>query len=451
MIAIACAGIIIIFFKHDRLCETVLQLETRIHNFNQQFDKLIIRLDERTHQNQHELRQVHTVQQETLAAQQQLQKLLLEHLAMHRLQLQQDFSEFKGQLQAGLFEQRQNFEQQQLQGFKLLQDSLQLNVTELRKQIVETLSHNTETLDKRVDKLTHEVNARLAEISGQVEKRLSEGFEKTTATFTDVIKRLALIDEAQKKITELSSNVISLQEVLADKRSRGAFGEVQLNALIRNVMPENSFALQYTFSDGKRADCMLFLPEPTGNVVIDAKFPLESYRLMTDVNLGEIERRNAERQFKQDILKHIQDISTKYIIPGITSDGAVMFIPAEAIFAEIHARYPELVEASYQSRVWMVSPTTMMAILTTARAVLKDAATRKQIHIIQEHLGYLAKDFKRFQERMNSLEKHIDQAQADVKNVKTSADKISSRFNKIEKVELPPLAEVDLEQLPMDG
>lgn len=449
LIAIACAGIIFNLLKQERLCETVLRLETRMNNFNEQFDKLVIRLDERAHQNQHELRQVHTVQQETLTAQQQLQKTLLEHSGAHRLQSQQDFSEFKQQLQANLYQQRQNFEQQQLQGFKLLQDSLQLNVAELRKQIVATLQLNTDTLDKRVDKLTQEVNLRLAEISGQVEKRLSEGFEKTTATFTDVIKRLALIDEAQKKITELSSNVISLQEVLADKRSRGAFGEVQLSALVRNVMPENAFALQYTLGEGKRADCILFLPEPTGNVVIDAKFPLESYRRLTDISLVDSERRNAERQFRQDILKHIQDISTKYIITGETSDGAVMFIPAEAVFAEIHARYPDVVEASYQARVWMVSPTTMMAILTTARAVLKDAATRKQIHIIQEHLGYLAKDFKRFQERMNSLEKHIDQAQADVKQVKTSADKISSRFGKIEKVELQQITAAELE-LPLD-
>lgn len=450
LIAIAVAGIIVTLIKQERLCETVLRLETRLNHFNEQFDKLVIRLDERTQQSQHDLRQVHTVQQETLNVQQQLQKILVENLAAHKLQLQQDFSEFKQQLQTHIFQQRQSFEQQQLQGFKLVQDSLQLNVTELRKQIVDTLKHNTDTLDKRVEKLTQEVNQRLAEISGQVEKRLSEGFEKTTATFTDVIKRLALIDEAQKKITELSTNVVSLQEILADKRSRGAFGEVQLTALVRNVMPEDSFALQHTFSDGRRADCMLFLPEPTGNVVIDAKFPLESYRRMTDIQLAEAERRMAERQFKQDILKHIQDIAVKYIIPGETADGAVMFIPAEAIFAEIHARYPELVEASHQARVWMVSPTTMMAILTTARAVLKDAATRKQVHIIQEHLGYLAKDFKRFQERMNSLEKHIDQAQADVKQVKTSADKISSRFGKIEKVELPQIAEADLE-LPLDS
>ncbi|CAM4462617.1 MAG: hypothetical protein LEGION0398_MBIBDBAK_00093 [Legionellaceae bacterium] len=425
-----------ILLKQGQLFEINLRLENRLQQFTEQLDKLIVRTDERGQQSQYDYQQIRISQQEIQRELQQWQKVCLEQLNNYYLQSQQEINNFKQQLQADWFQQRQNFEQQQIQGFKLVQDSLQLNVTELRKQVIETLKHNTETLDKRVDKLTQEVNLRLREISGQVEKRLSDGFEKTTATFTDIIKRLALIDEAQKKITELSGNIINLQEVLSDKRSRGAFGEVQLSALVRNVLPENAFALQYTFPTGKRVDCILFLPEPTGNVAIDAKFPLENYQRMMDVSLIEGERRLAERQFKQDILKHIQNIAEKYIIPGQTADGAVMFIPAEAVFAEIHARYPELVEASFKARVWLVSPTTMMAILTTARAVLKDAATRQQVHIIQEHLSYLSKDFKRFQERMNNLEKHIDQAHMDMKQVKTSADKISVRFGKIEKVEL---------------
>lgn len=314
--------------------------------------------------------------------------------------------------------------------------SLSDNMTQIRQQVTEALNNYAEMIGKRVEKLTAETDQRLKEISGQVEKRLSEGFEKTTATFADVLKRLALIDEAQKKITELSSNVVSLQEVLADKRSRGAFGEVQLTALIRNVMPENSFSFQHTLGNGKRADCILFLPEPTGNIAIDAKFPLENYRKLSDIHLSESERRTAEQQFRQDIRKHIQDIGEKYIISGETSDGAVMFIPAEAVFAEIHAHYPDLVELAQQARVWMVSPTTLMAILTTARAVLKDAATRKQVHIIQEHLIALGQDFERFQERMDALHKHIELAQKDAEAVKVSSRKITSRFNKIEKVEL---------------
>lgn len=278
-------------------------------------------------------------------------------------------------------------------------------------------------------------------------KIMQDGLNKinsqTTNIFADVVNRLALIDAAQQKITELSGNVMNLQTILADKRSRGAFGEVQLTALIRNIMPEKHFAFQHTLSNGMRADCILFLPEPTGNVVIDAKFPLESYQRLTDTKVAEIERPVFEKQFRIDIRRHLQDIASKYIIPGETSDGAMMFIPAEAVFAEIHAHYPDLVEASHKLRVWIVSPTTMMAVLTTARAVLKDAATRKQIHIIQEHLSQLGQDFSRFQKRMDDVARHINQANIDVEQVNISAKKITSRFNKIDAVELENIKKAD--------
>ncbi len=339
-------------------------------------------------------------------------------------------------IQQGLNQHRESFDKRQLEALKTQQESLTLGMTEVRAQLTEALAKNGQELGQRVDVLTRSTDERLKEISGQVDKRLNEGFEKTTATFADVLKRLALIDEAQKKITELSGNVVSLQEVLADKRSRGAFGEIQLASLVRNVMPENSFAFQYTLPNSTRADCMLFLPEPSGNIAIDSKFPLESYQRMMDVDISEIERAAAERQFKKDIRKHITDIAGKYILPGETSDGAVMFIPAEAIFAEIHAHYYDLVEEAQRARVWLVSPTTLMAVLTTARAVLKDSATRKQVHLIQDHLVALSKDFARFQVRMDNLSKHIAQASKDVSDVHTSARKITSRFEKIEKVEM---------------
>lgn len=180
---------------------------------------------------------------------------------------------------------------------------------------------------------------------------------------------------------------------------------------------------------------MLFLPDPTGNIAIDAKFPLENFRLLTDTNLSEIEKQQAEKQFKLDIRKHIQDIAEKYIIPGETADGAVMFIPAEAVFSEIHAHHYDLVELAHKYKVWLVSPTTMMAILTTARAVLKDAATRKQVHEIQQHLRMLSDDFERFQMRMDNLAKRIAQAHTDVEQVHISSRKISQRFVQIEKAE----------------
>lgn len=354
------------------------------------------------------------------------------------------FSKFSEATQKNLYQHRQAFEERQIEALKLQQDNLTQGMSEVRKQVNDALGRYGDELGKRVDALTITTENKLKEISGQVEKRLSEGFEKTTATFADVVKRLALIDEAQKKITELSGNVVSLQEVLADKRSRGAFGEVQLSALVRNVMPENSFAFQYGLPNSMRVDCMLFLPEPSGNIAIDSKFPLESYRRITDLETGNADRLVAERQFKQDIRKHIKDIADKYIIQGSTSDGAVMFIPAEAVFAEIHAHYYELVEEAQRAKVWIVSPTTLMAVLTTARAVLKDSATRKQVHIIQDHLVALSKDFTRFQSRMDKLSIHIQQANKDVEDVNTSARKISSRFEKIEKVEILEQAPVGL-------
>lgn len=335
-----------------------------------------------------------------------------------------------------LLEQQQQFSAHQLHSLKTITESLQTSLGDVSTQVTTALNSHAAELGLRVEKFTQTTDKKLQEITGQVDKRLSEGFEKTTTTFTDVVKRLALIDEAQKKITELSSNVVNLQEILTDKRARGAFGEIQLSALLHNVLPTENFALQYTLSNDKRVDCMLFLPSPTGNIAIDAKFPLENYQKLANPHLSEHERHLAQQQFRLDIRKHLQDIAEKYIIPGETADGAIMFIPAESIFAEIHGHYPDLVELSHRSKVWLVSPTTLMAILTTARAVIKDLVTRKQIHIIQEHLLVLSKDFERFQIRMDNLERHIAQAHADAEEVNKSAKKISTRFSSIEQVEL---------------
>jgi DNA recombination protein RmuC len=373
-----------------------------------------------------------------------LRKSVTENLAEGRLAQLEKLADLREGLSQSLMRHREAFDERQLETMKAQQEALQSGMAEVRKQVGEALVQHADSLGKRVEGLTESTDRRLKEISGQVEKRLSEGFEKTTETFTQVLTHLTRIDEAQKKITELSSNVVSLQEVLSDKRSRGAFGEVQLNALIRNVMPESGFSLQHTLSNGKRADCVLFLPDPTGNVVIDAKFPLETYQRMQDDQLPESERGKAKRQFRQDIKKHIDDIASKYILPAETSDGAVMFIPAEAVFAEIHAHFPDLVEEAFRRRVWLVSPTTMMAILTTARAVLKDAATREQVHVIQRHLQELSKDFGRFQGRMDNLARHISQAHQDVSDVNISARKISGRFERIEKVELEDEPGADL-------
>lgn len=303
----------------------------------------------------------------------------------------------------------------------LIQDSMLKTATQLTNTI--------ELLSKTVD-------ARLEEIGGKVSERLDEGFKKTNDTFVRVMERLATIDEAQKKIDGLTSNVVSLQELLGDKRSRGAFGEVQLEALVRNVLPVTSYAMQHVLANGTRVDCALFLPEPTGTVAVDSKFPLENYHRMLDRDITDAERIAAQRQFKTDVKKHIDDIATKYIIPNVTSDGAVMFIPAEAVFAEIHAYHPDIVDYAMSRRVWVVSPTTLMAVLNTARAVLKDVETRKQVHIIKDELGKLSKEFSRFDVRMKKLADHIRQAHEDVQDVHTTSQKISRRFAQIERVEL---------------
>lgn len=296
------------------------------------------------------------------------------------------------------------------------------------------------SLGETTDKLNARIDQRLEQISGKVNERLDEGFKKTNETFVNVMQRLATIDEAQKKIETLTGSVVSLQELLGDKRSRGAFGEVQLEALVRNILPPSAFELQYRLSNAMRVDCVLKLPAPTGLVCVDSKFPLENYHKMLAPGANDVERAAAQRQFRADVKRHVDDIAKKYIVAGETSDGAVMFVPAEAVFAEIHAYHSEVVDHANAKRVWIVSPTTLMAVLNTARAVLKDVETRKQVHVIKEALSHLGQDFRRFEERMKRLADHVRQAHQDAEEVQVSSRKIVQQFYKIESVELeaPP-------------
>lgn len=302
--------------------------------------------------------------------------------------------------------------------------------------INDTMLKATTTLTQSIESLSKVVDSRLEEIGGKVSERLEEGFKKTNETFVSVMQRLATIDEAQKKIDGLSTNMVSLQELLGDKKSRGAYGEVQLEGLVRNVLPEQSFKMQHQFENGTRVDCALFLPEPTGTVAVDSKFPLENYHRMFDRALSEAEKSLATKQFKADVKRHVDDIANKYIIPNVTSDGAVMFIPAEAVFAEIHAYHGDVIDYAMNKRVWVVSPTTLMAVLNTARAVLKDVEMRKQVHIIKDELGKLSKDFDRFDMRMKKLADNIRQAHENAQDVHISSQKISRSFARIERVEL---------------
>ena len=409
------------------------RLETRLDEQGKRGDSLSAQLGERSRATEEIVRGLN---QDLREGQTQGQQALLRDLADTKEKQQQTIHELQQSLLERFGQLREGLEQRNSEALKTLHASLQSGVDRVQEQVTGTLKSHAEEIGKRMQSLTEATDKKLLEISGQVDKRLSEGFEKTTATFTDVVERLAVIDNAQKRIMELSTSVVSLQEVLADRGARGAFGEVQLHALVQNVLPPSGFAMQHSLSNGNRVDCMLFLPEPTGNVPVDSKFPLENYRRKTDPELPGEDRKAAEKNFIKDVKTHIDDIAGKYVIAGETSDGAVMFIPAEAVFADIHASHHDLVEYAQRSRVWMASPTTLWAILTTARAVLRDAATRQQVHIIQEHLGKLSQDFTRFQKRMDNLAQHIDQANRDVEEVNKSARKITRRFGRIEQLEL---------------
>ena len=323
---------------------------------------------------------------------------------------------------------------------KQTRDTLQA----LQLALVQNMAQQSASMNDRLVETTRSLNAkideRLDQISGKVSERLDEGFKKTNETFVNVMARLATIDEAQKKIDGLTSSVLSLQELLGDKRARGAFGEVQLEALVRNVLPTSAFEMQCTLSNGTRADCVLKLPAPTGMVAVDSKFPLENYHRMFDPETNEVDYTLAQKLFKADVKRHVDAISGKYIIAGETSDGAVMFIPAEAVFAEIHAHHAEVVEYANAKHVWIVSPTTLMAVLNTARAVLKDVETRNQIHVIKDELVKLSVDFARFDDRMRKLADHVRQAHEDAQQVQISSKKISQRFAQIEGVELEETA-----------
>ena len=354
-----------------------------------------------------------------------------------RVSVAQELNATRDAMQALQLAQTENLAQTRNQVLEKLHQTLAEQGKAGQALIQDTMRHATQQLTTSIDTLTKAVDGRLEQIGGKVSERLDEGFKKTNETFVSVMSRLATIDEAQKKIDGLTTNMVSLQELLGDKRSRGAFGEVQLEGLVRNLLPEVAFEFQYTFSNGTRVDCVLKLPEPTGLVAVDSKFPLENYEGM----FAEGADRTSPALFKAGVKRHVDDIASKYIIAGETSDGAVMFIPAEAVFAEIHAHHRDLVEYAQKRRVWIVSPTTLMAVLNTARAVLKDTETRKQVHIIQDELGKLGKDFSRFDERMKKLADHIRQASKDVDEVHISSKKITDRFAKIERVDLehPPV------------
>ena len=349
--------------------------------------------------------------------------------------------ELQAEVQDGLVRQGDRLSSNQSEAADRLREAVTRELTLTREQIEKLRVDMLERLMEKSESLLRRVDERLDQISGKVTERLDEGFKKTNETFVSVMQRLSTIDEAQKKIDGLATNVVSLQSLLGDKRARGAIGEVQLEDIVRNILPPNAYQFQSVLSTGVRVDCLLRLPEPTGSIGVDSKFPLENYARLVQADQQPAARDAALRQFRNDVKAHVDAIADKYIIPGETSDGALLFVPAEAIFAEIHGSHPDVVEYAMKRRVWIVSPTTLMAILNTVHTVLKNVETRKQVHIIQEALGNLAVDFGRFEERMKKLANHIKQASNDVDEVHISSQKISRRFGQIHRVELQTMAQ----------
>lgn len=311
-------------------------------------------------------------------------------------------------------------------------------------EIVSMKEKMSQDLAEMNAKITKDMQIKLDEISDRVRENLDQGFKKTNETFTSVIERLAKIDEAQKKIESLSTNVVSLQDILTDKKSRGIFGEVQLNQILNSVFGDKNdkvYKTQYKLSNGTICDSILFLPEPTGSIVVDSKFPLENFRRMFDMTFTEIERREFAKEFKINLKKHIDDISTKYIITGETTDQAILFLPAEAIFAEIYAYHPEIIDYAQSKKVWLTSPTTFMAMITTIQVVIQNIERSKYTNVIHQELNKLADEFSRYRKRWDSLASHIDTVSRDVKEIHTTTEKITTRFSQISEVKIDSLLE----------
>ncbi|MCC3861393.1 DNA recombination protein RmuC [Pseudemcibacter aquimaris] len=292
------------------------------------------------------------------------------------------------------------------------------------------------------EELKRTMHERLDAVGRQVGKSLNETNEKTGESLEKLKERLAVIDEAQKNITDLSGQMVGLQDILSNKQARGAFGEIQLNDLVSAILPPSAYEFQATLENKARVDCLIKLPNPPGSIAVDAKFPLESYHRLGNAETDQ-EKKQAQSAFKTDILKHVKDISEKYIIHGETAESALMFLPSEAVYAELHSNFSDVVEKSYRAKVWIVSPTTLMATLNTVRAVLKDARMRDQAGIIQKHVMTLMEDMDRLDQRIGNLRKHFDQADKDISQIETSSRKIQSKADTIEKIQLEEVDDIE--------
>jgi DNA recombination protein RmuC len=300
-----------------------------------------------------------------------------------------------------------------------------------------------ERLQAQERALAKALEDRFADITKRVGEHLEKSAQATSTTIGDLRERLVKIDEAQKHLAELSSHVVSLQDILSNKQARGAFGEEQLEAIVRDQLPPAHFEFQATLSNRTRADCLLRLPPPLGPLCIDAKFPREAYDALREASGDEAARAAAQRAFANAIAKHVNDIAEKYIIPGETAEAAMMFVPSEAVYCEIYTSTKDIADRARRARVFIVSPTTLWAVLNTMRAILKDARMREQADAIQREVGLLLEDVGRLSKRVDNLESHFAAAEKDLREIRTSTEKILRRGDRIQDAELekttPPL------------
>ncbi len=316
------------------------------------------------------------------------------------------------------------------------QSELAGRLAQMAEQSTAAQAHMAEQLRGQESAIAKVLEERLA----QVDKRLNEGLEKsqtaTQTTIADVRERLVKIDEAQKNIAQLSTHVVSLNDILSNKQARGAFGEEQLEAIVRDQLPPAHYEFQATLSNRSRADCLIKLPPPLGPLAIDAKFPREAWDAMRAEGADETARTQAGRAFASAIAAHVKAIAEKYIIPGETAEAALMFVPSEAIYAEIYAAAGEIADRARRSRVFIVSPTTLWAVLNTMRAILKDVRMREQAHVIQREVGHLLDDVRRLNERVDQLKTHFAAAEKDIRQIETSTDRIARRGERIHEVDV---------------
>lgn len=360
--------------------------------------------------------------------------------------LQENTFEIKEKFQEVLFEVQKGFTKDvgelkkevsdnMISNLEKTQNAATGNIKDISEMISKNLEMNNNKIDLNISELKKEVQEKLTAISDRVDSKLSDSFGKSNDIFNKIINKINMIEEAQNKMEDLSKNVTNLQNVLSDKQSRGAWGEVQLEQIISNIFPKNNYITQHKLSNGNKVDFYLKIPDPSFDIAIDSKFPFENYKKMVSEENKTLKEK-ATKLFKSDVKKHIDDIANKYIVIGETADYAIMFLPAEAVFAEIHAYHYDLVEYSQKKRVLLVSPTTITAILTTAYSVIKDDSMKRQLTVLKSNLDLLYKDFDRLENRMAQLKTSVQKVNTDVEGIEISSKKIVNKFDKIKNLEI---------------